>query len=76
MFLFLSILPLFLAAGTVDLNDAAENKTWHMVINGVNATSEDANKYQVSVDALQCPLTGCVLPYAPVSCCSPLLDPG
>ena len=54
------------AMGTVNLTDAAPNKTWHVVINGVNATSPGWSKYLINVDALQCPLAGCPLPYRPV----------
>ncbi len=56
------------AMGTVDLSDAAPNKTWAMVINNVNATSPGWwHKYTTVVNALQCPrIVGCPLPPKPV----------
>ncbi len=55
------------AMGTVDLTDAAPNKTFAMVINSVDADSEDWFKYTVRMNALQCPrIVGCPLPPRPV----------
>jgi hypothetical protein len=55
------------AMGTVDLTDAAPNKTWTMVVNSLNANSSGWFQYTFSVNALQCPrIVGCPLPFKPV----------
>ena len=56
------------AMGTVNLTDSAPNNTWNVVINNVAATSNDWFKYTINVDALQCPLSGCPVPFKPVCC--------
>lgn len=54
------------AMGYVNQSDSFPNSTWQMVINNINATSNDYYKHTFTVNALNCPLAGCPVPKPPV----------